>query len=119
MPQPLQGARAGAIYLKIRNNGNAPDQLLGAESPVAQRMMLHESKDSGGVMKMLSRSSVEIPPHDGVELKPMGIHLMATGLKSAPKKAATFPILLKFTRAGTVTVDVIVQSSDSLKPSSD
>jgi periplasmic copper chaperone A len=116
MPQPLQGARAGAIYLKIENIGNDADQLLAAESPVAQQMMVHESRESGGVMKMLPRSSLEIPTHGEVKLKPMGIHLMAMGLKSSIKESDVFPITLKFRRAGPVRVDVVVQPSNALKP---
>ena len=111
MPPPLQGARAGAIYLRIENRGNEADQLLGAVSSVAQRLTVHESKESGGVMKMSPRSSVEIPPHGEVELKPMGIHLMAMGLQGNLKKSERFPITLNFKRAGSVTVDVVVQPS--------
>jgi periplasmic copper chaperone A len=118
MPQPLKGARAGAIYLKIENKGNAADQLLGAESPLAQELMVHESKESGGVMKMLPRTSVGILAHGEVELKPMGIHLMAMGLKSTLKDSDTFPITLNFKRTGPVTVDVVVQPPNALKPSS-
>jgi copper(I)-binding protein len=118
MPQPLQGARAGAIYLKIENKGSEADQLLGVESPIAKQVMVHESKESGGVMKMLPRRSMEIAPHAVVELKPMGIHLMAMGLNSGLKKPATFPVTLKFKRAGDVTVDVVVEASNALKPTS-
>jgi copper(I)-binding protein len=118
MPQPLQGARAGAIYMGIENHGKDADQLLAAESPIAQHLMVHESRESGGVMKMLPRTGVEIPPYGQVELKPLGMHVMAMGLKSAPRNSGTFPITLIFKRAGRVTVDVVVRSSNVLKPSS-
>jgi copper(I)-binding protein len=111
MPPPLQGARAAAIYLRIENRGSEADQLLGAVSPVAQDLTVHQSKESGGIMKMLPRSSIEIPPHGEVELKPMGIHLMAMGLKANFKDSGSFPITLKFKRAGSVTVDVVVTRS--------
>ena len=118
MPQPLQGARAGAIYLKIENKGSEADQLLGVESPVVRQVMVHESKESGGVMKMLPRSSMEIRPHAVVELKPMGVHLMAMGLRSVLRKSNTFPITLNFMRAGGVTVDVVVEAPGALMPTS-
>lgn len=116
MPQPLQGAKTGAIYLRIENRGNEADQLLGVESPVAQDLMIHESKESGGVMKMLPQSSVEIPAHGEVELRPMGMHMMAMGLKSALKDSDTFPVTLNFKRTGPVTIDVVVQPPNALKP---
>src|SRR5262245_19382198 len=118
MPQPLQGARAGAIYLTIENNGNEADQLLGVESPIASQVMVHESKESGGVMKMLPSRSMAIEPHAVVELKPMGIHLMAMGLKSVLKKPDNFPLTVNFRRAGDVTVDVVVEAPNALAPTS-
>jgi periplasmic copper chaperone A len=116
MPQPVGGAKAGVIYLGIENKGNEADQLVGADSPGAQQLMLHESKDSGDVMKMLPLNAVEIPGHGKVELRPMGIHLMVTGLKTAPRQSDIFPLILKFSRAGTVAVDVVVQAPNVLKP---
>jgi copper(I)-binding protein len=118
MPQPLQGAKAGAIYLKIENKGNEADQLLGVESPVMQELMVHESKESGGVMKMLPRSSLEIPAHGEVEMRPMGLHMMAMGWKSILKGSDTFPITLNFKRAGLVTIDVVVRPPNAQKPAS-
>jgi copper(I)-binding protein len=115
MPQPLQGARAGVVYLKIENRGNDAALLVGAESQVAQELKLHESKESGGIMKMLPRNSVEIPGHGELELKPMGIHLMAMGLKTVLKEMDAFPITLKFERAGAITADVVVQAPNALK----
>jgi copper(I)-binding protein len=118
MPQPLQGAKTGAIYLRIENRGNEADQLLGVESPVAQDLMVHESKESGGVMKMLPQTSVEIPAHGEVELRPMGMHVMAMGLRSTLKDADRFPVTLNFRRAGPVAIDVVVQPPNALKPAS-
>jgi copper(I)-binding protein len=115
MPQPLQGAQTGVVYLKIENRGNDADQLVGAESQVAQELTLHESKESGGVMKMLPRNGVVIPGHGEVELKPMGIHLMAMGLKTVLKESDMFPITLKFERTGAITADVVVQAPNALK----
>ena len=42
MPQPVGGAKTGVIYLGIENRGNEADRLVGAESPGAQHLMLHE-----------------------------------------------------------------------------
>lgn len=118
MPQPLQGGKTGVIYLKIENRGGDSDELVQADSPGAQELMLHQSKDSGGVMKMMPLKSIEIPGHGEIELKPMGIHLMATGLKTVVKQSDKFPIRLTFRRAGPVFVDVVVQAHNALKPSS-
>ena len=70
MPEPLRGAKAGVVYLKIQNTGQKHDELLGAESAVAESVTVHESKDVGGVVKMQKRDSVDIPPKGEIELKP-------------------------------------------------
>ncbi len=86
MPEPLQGAKAGVVYLKIQNTGQKPDELLGAESVVAESVTVHELKDVGGVVKMQKRDSVEIPPKGEIELKPMAIHLMLSGTQENPQR---------------------------------
>jgi periplasmic copper chaperone A len=108
MPEPLRGAKAGVVYLKIQNTGQKHDELLGAESAVAESVTVHESKDVGGVVKMQKRGSVEIPPKGEIELKPMAIHLMLMGLKKTLNELDTFPITLKFKNSGNVEADVEV-----------
>jgi copper(I)-binding protein len=116
MPQPLGSAKTGVVYLTIENRGDAADQLVGAESPGAEHLMVHESKDIAGVMKMMPLKNIKIPGHGKIELKPMGIHLMTMGLKTSPKQWDTFPLVLKFSRSGTVSVDVVVQAPNALQP---
>ena len=114
MPEPLQGATAGVVYLKIQNTGQKPDELLGAETAVAESVTVHESKDVGGVVKMQARHSVEIPPKGEIELKPMAIHLMLIGLKKTLNELDTFPITLKFKNSGNVDTDVKVTAPRTL-----
>jgi copper(I)-binding protein len=79
-------------------------------------LTLHESKESGSVMKMMSVKAVDIPAHGDIELRPLGMHLMAMGLEISLRPAESFPLILKFKRAGTVSVDVVVQAPNALKP---
>jgi copper(I)-binding protein len=44
------------------------------------------------------------------------MHLMAMGLETSLRPAESFPLILKFKRAGTVSVDVVVQAPNALKP---
>jgi len=108
MPEPLRGAKAGVVYLKIQNTGQKHDELLGAESAVAESVTVHESKDVGGVVKMQKRDSVDIPPKGEIELKPMAIHLMLTGLKKIINELDMFSITLRFKHVGNVEADVEV-----------
>ena len=65
---------------------------------------------------MVPLNAVEIPGHGEVDLKPMGVHLMVTGINTSPRQSDIFPLILKFSRGGTVAVDVVVQAPNVLKP---
>src|SRR3954462_2974518 len=57
------GARIGGGYLKITNNGRAPDRFVGGKSDVSDRVEIHEMSMTGSVMKMR-------PLPNGLEIKP-------------------------------------------------
>ena len=69
-----------AAYLTLENPGDLPLRLVGARTPVAERV---EGKK---VMGMRPVPFLEVPPKGRVELKPGGYHFMLLGLKR-PLKA--------------------------------
>ncbi|HEX3846910.1 MAG TPA: copper chaperone PCu(A)C [Steroidobacteraceae bacterium] len=100
----------GAVYLSIVNHGAGADRLLGAATPRAGRVEIHESRSVQGIMQMRPVAFVDIPAGATVRVAPEGLHLMLVGL-DAPLLAGTqFPITLKFRDAGAVTVPVKVAS---------
>jgi len=112
-------ASAGAAYMTITNNGSAADALLGASSPAAATVEVHETVVMGspapgasgdsGMMGMQPVSRLEIPAGGSVELKPGSYHVMLIGLKQDLKAGATIEITLTFERAGEVTLSVPVK----------
>ncbi|HYN12671.1 MAG TPA: copper chaperone PCu(A)C, partial [Burkholderiales bacterium] len=46
------GAKVGVGYMEIRNRGKQTERLLGASSPLAQRVEMHVTRREGEVMKM-------------------------------------------------------------------
>jgi copper(I)-binding protein len=46
------GAKIAGGYLKITNNGSAPDRFVGAKSAEADHVEIHEMSMNDGVMKM-------------------------------------------------------------------
>ena len=98
--------RPGVAYLTIMNKGTASDRLLGAETPVAKRAMVHESLMKDGVMKMRPAGEIKIAPGGRVMLEPGGLHLMLTFLQKKLVKGESFPLTLTFENTGAVTVDV-------------
>ena len=103
------GARVGAAYMIIRNEGQTADRLVGAETGIAEAAELHsQSMDSKGVMRMRPLSSVAVPAGGTVELAPGGMHVMLPGLKAPLEKGQHFPLTLRFEKAGEVEVEVPV-----------
>lgn len=46
------GAKTGAAYLTVMNNGATPDRLLGATTPLADKVEFHKETEESGVSRM-------------------------------------------------------------------
>jgi copper(I)-binding protein len=129
-------AAAGAAYMTIENAGSAADALVGAASPAAKTVEVHEtvamesetpaasdgmgmespmpsaSGDmGGGVMGMRPIARLEIPAGGKVELKPGGYHIMLIDLNQELKAGDKIEITLTFEKAGDVKVTAEVRES--------
>ena len=109
-------AKAGALYLTVRNNGAEADRLIGVSSAAAERCELHLSETSGGTMTMRMVDGVDVPAGGTAAFAPQGAHIMLMGLKAPLKKGTHFPATLHFEKAGDVAVDVLVQGIADLAP---
>jgi len=131
-------AAAGAAYMTIENTGSAADALIGASSPAAETVEVHETVvmatampsasdamggmatpvpsgaatgGDGGMMGMQPVARLEIPAGGTVELKPGGYHIMLIDLTQDLKAGDKIEITLKFEKAGEVKVTVEVRES--------
>ncbi|KNZ31332.1 MAG: membrane protein [Methylibium sp. NZG] len=105
----VPGQPAGGGYLKLENQGDA-DRLLSATATVSSSVELHTMSMEGDVMRMRQVDAIALPAGQTVELKPGGLHIMFIGLKAPLKAGDTFPMKLKFEKAGEVTVDMKVEA---------
>lgn len=103
----VAGQSAGGGYLKIVG-GAAADRLLSGSAPVAKNVELHTMEMDGSVMRMRPVDAVAVPAGQTVELKPGGLHVMFMGLAQPLKDGSSFPLTLRFEKAGNVTVQVKV-----------
>lgn len=103
------GVRVGVGYLVIANAGK-DDALLGATTPVAERVELHQTRMDGGVMRMRRVDRVELPAGATVRLEPGGLHMMLIGLKQPLAEGARLPLVLRFETAGEVKVELKVET---------
>jgi periplasmic copper chaperone A len=102
----VAGQAGGGGFLKITSA--TADRLVAASSPVAKTVELHTMQMQGDVMQMRQVPAIDIPAGKTVELKPGGLHVMFIGLTQVLNEGATFPLTLRFEKAGEVKVDVKV-----------
>ena len=111
------GAKVGAGYVTITNNGNSTDRLVGGKADFAGRVELHEMKMENQVMKMRPLANgVEIPAGATVRMQPGGDHIMFMMLKEALKEGETQKASLVFEKAGEKELTFKVKSiADTMK----
>jgi copper(I)-binding protein len=105
----VPGAAVGGGFVSIRNEGD-DDRLTGANSPVAARVELHTMTMQDGVMRMRQLEAIELPAGKEVELRPGGHHLMLMDLARPLEEGESFPVTLRFEKAGEIEVQVQVLS---------
>ena len=91
-------------------NGGAADRLVSASADVSKTVELHEMKMEADVMRMRKVDGIALPAGRTVALEPGAYHLMFVGLKAPLKAGDSFPMKLKFEKAGEVTVDVKIEA---------
>jgi copper(I)-binding protein len=109
-------AKAGALYLTVRNDGTEADRLLGVSTDAAARCELHLSEAAGDVMTMRMVETMDVPAGGSAAFAPQGAHIMLLGLKAPLKKGTHFAATLHFEKAGDVAIEVAVQGIADLQP---
>lgn len=103
----VAGQSAGGGYVTIVG-GSAADRLISISAPVSQQVELHTMEMQGDVMRMRQILDVPVAAKEQVAFKPGGKHLMFIGLKQPLQAGSSFPLTLRFEKAGDVTVQMKV-----------
>ncbi len=93
LPSTVQNTSA---YMRITNNSETSLVLTGAGSPLARSVMLHETRDTNGMMSMEHVMSVELAPGETVNLQPGGLHVMLMGLTRPLQEGDIVEVSLHF-----------------------
>ena len=102
---------AGAAFMVIVNNSDMDDALVGASSPAATTVEIHQTTQAeDGTMAMAPVSEVPIPAGSMAELKPGGYHVMLIDLVQPLVVGEQIEVTLKFAGAEPQTVMVPVQA---------
>ncbi|KAE8437549.1 MULTISPECIES: copper chaperone PCu(A)C [Halomonadaceae] len=103
------GAGAGGGFVTLTNHGDGDDMLIGATSPVTERVEIHIMEMDGDVMRMAPLpGGIELPAGGSVTLAPGGLHLMLMELDSPIVEGEPVPVTLEFQHAEPMEIELRV-----------
>jgi periplasmic copper chaperone A len=111
MGEPTPGTTAGAMFMVIKNSGNAADKLLSGKSPACGSIEVHKMvvKDDGSLGMDLIDKPIEIPAKGLVEFKNGGTHLMCILINEKFTPGAKVDVTLDFEISGEKTIPVLIR----------
>ncbi|MEJ2185512.1 MAG: copper chaperone PCu(A)C [Gemmatimonadota bacterium] len=106
---PPPGGVNTAAYMTLRNHGTAVARLVGATSPDADTVEIHQSTLQNGIARMRPVDSLDVQPGTAVRFKPGSYHLMLLRLNRSLAPGDTVGITLRFAVAPAIRLRVPVQ----------
>ena len=106
-----------AVFMTI--NSPTADRLISASTPVARKTDLMTMGRGGNVMEMKYLQGIDVPANKPVSLDPGALHVWLAQLNQPLKAGETFPLDLKFEKAGDRRVNVTVIKPADAPPTSD
>ena len=107
----VETQKATGAFMRLTSPTAA--RLVGASSPVAGVVEIHQTTMEGGVMRMRPVQAIELPAGKPVELKPGGYHVMLMQVQSPVKEGGTVPLTLIIESGGkrdSVTIQAKVRA---------
>ena len=89
----VPGQQSSGAYMTL--TGSEPLTLLGAETPAAGIVEIHQMKMEGDIMKMRAADTVPLTPGQPLQLAPGGYHFMLMDLKNPFKAGTQIPFTLR------------------------
>jgi periplasmic copper chaperone A len=110
-----KGATTGAAYMTVTNSGTSADRLVGATTPLANKIQFHTETEDNGVSRMRQVDTIDLPPGAKILFKPGNMHVMIVGLKQPLTQGQTFSLILMFEKAGSIDVTVPVEGIGAMR----
>lgn len=110
---PGQTVTAG--YLTLQNSSNKVETVVGASSPMARSIEIHNVSINNGIAQMRRLESLALPSGSVVRFAPGGYHLMIHGLRTRIAAGQTFPVKLHFASGRTIDVPMQVANANGDK----
>lgn len=115
---PAVEGRPAAAYFTL-NGKEIEDTLIAVESPMAQRVELHESREQGGRMTMKPIETVVVPANDAVLFEPGGKHAMLFDVDPRIRPGARLTLDFRFDSGRDVRLDVPTVAAGDPRPEAD
>lgn len=93
-----------SLYFTLANAGTVADTLRGVSSVDAATAQMHISTQRDGTMHMSPVTALPVPESDSVSFRPLGAHVMLTGVVRPLAEGDTVTATLEFVSGTTVTV---------------
>jgi copper(I)-binding protein len=109
MPASLPSAG----YFTVVNEGDKPAQLVGIASEAFGKTMLHETRTSEGMARMVMTHSVDIPAGGKLSFAPGGHHAMLEQSVAPLTVGESVPVELQFEGGGKVKTDCTIKPASA------
>lgn len=106
----VQGENA-AVYFTIHNHTTSADKLIGASSPVADVVEIHESRMENDVMQMNRVPSLPLGADEEVIFGPGGYHVMLINIKEELVLGEHIGFVLQFKNHEDIVIEVHIEDS--------
>ena len=104
---PTIGVHAG--YFTVMNHADAPQVIIGASSPVYERVEMHRTTLANGVASMQAVDAITIAPGEQVAFAPGDLHLMLMDAANPRATGDQFPVTLQLQNGETLTFQMTVK----------
>jgi hypothetical protein len=104
------GTAVAAAYLDVRNGSSRAMEIVGASSPAAPFLEIHESVLTDGMMRMRKRERLALPPRQTVSLAPGGSHLMLINLRNELAVGDLVPLTIVLADGTRLTTNAAVRA---------
>lgn len=112
----IGGSANAAVYMTIRSP--TADRLIAASAPIAVNTDIMTMARGSGTMEMKYLDGIDIPANTPVNLNSGGLHIWLANLKQPLRAGQTFPLSLKFEKAGQRQIIVTVINPAAAPPTS-
>ena len=105
-PATPPGVTVGSAYMAIR--AHSSDTLIGASTPLASSVEMHQTLQEGDVLKMRKVETVDLAANNPIMFEPGGTHFMLIGLSAPLQPGERVPMTLRFRDTGETHIEIEV-----------